>query len=106
MDVAGWTLSVFPGGMNTSRINPLSVDSTQLHYHFYFSDLSAGAEASRRETIEVNCGIVREDFGICESTQLCLRRLLAGPLKPTARAVGGLLSGQSKSGADVDAVVE
>ena len=79
-----WTLSVFPGGMNTSRINPLSVDSTQLHYHFYFSDLSAGTEASRRETIEVNCGIVREDFGICESTQLnyASGAYSPGPLSP------------------------
>ena len=79
-----WTLSVFPGGMNTSRINPLSVDSTQLHYHFYFSDLSTSTEVSRRETIEVNCGIVREDFGICESTQLnyASGAYSPGPLSP------------------------
>jgi choline monooxygenase len=70
--------------MNTSRINPLSVDSTHLHYHFYFSDLSVGTEASRRETIEVNCGIVREDFGICESTQLnyASGAYSPGPLSP------------------------
>jgi choline monooxygenase len=64
-----WTLSIFPGGMNTSRINPISVDSTELIYDFYFADLSAESAAARRHTIEVNCGIVREDFGICEHTQ-------------------------------------
>ena len=64
-----WTLSVFPGGMNTSRINPTSVSSTDLMYDFYFADLSFGMESSRRNTVEVNCDIVREDFGICEHTQ-------------------------------------
>jgi choline monooxygenase len=55
--------------MNTSRINPTSVGSTDLTYDFYFADLSSETEASRRDTVEVNCGIVREDFGICEHTQ-------------------------------------
>jgi len=79
-----WTLSVFPGGMNTSRINPLGVASTELIYDFYFADLSAEAEASRRHTIEVNAGIVREDFQICESTQENYRAgaYQPGPLSP------------------------
>lgn len=64
-----WTLSVFPGGMNTSRINPLSVNTAELIYDFYFADLSPESHASRQNTIETNCGIVREDFGICEHTQ-------------------------------------
>jgi choline monooxygenase len=79
-----WTLSVFPGGMNTSRINPLGVESTELIYDFYFADLSAGAEASRRNTIEINSGIVREDFAICETTQENYRSgsYQPGPLSP------------------------
>jgi choline monooxygenase len=64
-----WTLSVFPGGMNTSRINPLAVNSTELIYDFYFSDTGEESAPSRRSTIDVNCAIVREDFGICEHTQ-------------------------------------
>jgi choline monooxygenase len=59
----------FPGGMNTSRINPAAVNSTELIYDFRFADVSAENEPSRRNTIEVNSGIVREDFGVCESTQ-------------------------------------
>jgi choline monooxygenase len=64
-----WTLSLFPGGMNTSRIDPLGVNSTELIYDFYFADVSAAGESNRMNTIDVNCGIVREDFGICETTQ-------------------------------------
>ena len=74
-----WTLSVFPGGMNTSRINPTSVGTTDLIYDFYFADLSPESEASRRNTVEVNCGIVREDFGICEHTQ---NNYASGAYKP------------------------
>jgi choline monooxygenase len=79
-----WTLSIFPGGMNTSRINPTSVASTDLTYDFYFSDISAENEASRRNTIETNCGIVREDFGICEHTQdnYASGGYTPGPLSP------------------------
>ncbi len=31
-----WTLSLFQGGMNTSRINPLDEGRTELIYNFYF----------------------------------------------------------------------
>jgi choline monooxygenase len=74
-----WTLSVFPGGMNTSRINPLSVEATELVYHFYFADSSAETGAARARTIETNCAIVREDFGVCEHTQ---RNLASGAYRP------------------------
>jgi choline monooxygenase len=79
-----WTLSVFPGGMNTSRINPTAVNSTDLLYDFYFADTSEAAEAARRRTIDVNCGIVREDFGICEHTQnnYASGAYTPGPLSP------------------------
>jgi choline monooxygenase len=79
-----WTLSVFPGGMNTSRIDPLGVDSTELIYDFYFADTSGASEASRRRTIDVNCGIVREDFGICQGTQenYASGGYTPGPLSP------------------------
>ncbi len=74
-----WTLSVFPGGMNTSRIDPIAVDQTALLYHFYFADVSAEAKGFRERTIATNCGIVREDFGICEHTQ---RNYASGAYRP------------------------
>jgi len=77
-----WTLSVFPGGMNTSRIEPLAIGLTEQIYHFYFADTSAETESARERTIETNCAIVREDFGICEHTQrnLASGAYRAGPL--------------------------
>jgi phenylpropionate dioxygenase-like ring-hydroxylating dioxygenase large terminal subunit len=74
-----WTLSIFPGGMNTSRINPLAADSTELVYHFYFADVTEATAASRDATIASNCAIVREDFGICEHTQ---RNYASGAYRP------------------------
>jgi len=70
--------------MNTSRINPLTVNSTELIYDFYFADTGAESAAARRNTIDVNCGIVREDFGICEHTQnnYASGAYLPGPLSP------------------------
>lgn len=63
-----WTLSLFRGGMNTSRINPLGPDRTELIYDFYFEDMSEGAAEFRERTIAGNLDVVREDFGICLET--------------------------------------
>jgi choline monooxygenase len=64
-----WTLSLFDGGMNTSRINPVDHRRTELIYNFYFADLSPESEPARRKTIEDNLAVVREDFEICLETQ-------------------------------------
>ncbi|MEO1193393.1 MAG: aromatic ring-hydroxylating dioxygenase subunit alpha [Pseudomonadota bacterium] len=81
-----WTLSVYPQGMNTSRINPLGPERAELIYHFYFAD--GVAEEDRRRTIEGNCQVVREDFGICEQTQANYRSggFQTGPLSPRHEA--------------------
>ena len=67
------TLSVYPDGMNTSRIVPIDEVKTELRYEFYFADAAAGLNDKRRATIETNCQIVREDFGICEDVQRGLK---------------------------------
>jgi choline monooxygenase len=79
-----WTLSIFRGGMNTSRVAPLGVDSTELLYHFYFSDTSSATEAARARIIDINSDIVREDFAICEHTQrnYASGAYCPGPLSP------------------------
>ncbi len=74
-----WTLSIFPGGMNTSRINPVAVDATEILYDFYFADTSAETEPVRRRTIDTSCAIVREDFQVCEQTQ---KNYLSGAYRP------------------------
>ena len=63
-----WTLSLFEGGMNTSRINPLAVNRTEQLYSFYFSDLTAATEAARNDTIRRNLAVVREDYEVCVGT--------------------------------------
>jgi choline monooxygenase len=90
-----WTLSIFPGGMNTSRINPVAVGSTDVTYDFYFADLSAQSEASRRRAIDTTCDIVREDFGICEHTQMNYASggYTPGPLSPRHESSVGYFQG-------------
>ena len=64
-----WTLSLFDGGMNTSRINPLGAGACELVYHFYFADTSEEGAAAREDTIQRNLAVVREDFEVCIETQ-------------------------------------
>ncbi|MEX2517773.1 MAG: aromatic ring-hydroxylating dioxygenase subunit alpha [Paracoccaceae bacterium] len=63
-----WTLSLFQGGMNTSRINPLSVSRTEQRYNFYFADISDETAEARQRTIEANLAVVREDYEVCADT--------------------------------------
>ncbi|NKB76530.1 MAG: Rieske 2Fe-2S domain-containing protein [Gammaproteobacteria bacterium] len=62
---ANWTLSLFEGGMNTSRINPIDHQHTELIYHFYFDDVSDSAKGAIDEIIQQNLAVVRQDFQIC-----------------------------------------
>lgn len=79
-----WTLSLFDGGMNTSRINPLSAEKTQLIYRFYFDDTSAARESDRQRTIEANIAVIEEDFSVCLATHQNYQSGLysSGPLSP------------------------
>jgi choline monooxygenase len=82
------TLSLFPGGMNTSRINPLSVDRTELDYNYYFADHSDATKAERDRTIAGSLAIVAEDFEICLHTNRNYRSgaYHPGPLSPRHEA--------------------
>jgi len=83
-----WTLSLFQGGMNTSRINPIDYQSTELIYNFYFADTSEATEGARNETIARNLAVVREDFEICIETHknYATGGYRAGPLSPRHEA--------------------
>jgi choline monooxygenase len=74
-----WTLSLFAGGMNTSRINPLGVNRTEQVYHFHFADTSEAAAPARAKTIADNLAVVREDFEVCMETH---RNYAAGVYSP------------------------
>jgi choline monooxygenase len=79
-----WTLSLFDGGMNTSRINPLAAGKTQLIYRFYFSDTSPATEDARQQTIAANIAVIEEDFAVCLATHQNYQSGLysPGPLSP------------------------
>ena len=74
-----WTLSFFSGGMNTSRINPLGVDRTELIYDFYFADISDAGKAAREKTITDNVAVIEQDFDICLATH---QNYLSGGYQP------------------------
>ena len=81
-----WTLSLFEGGMNTSRINPIDHQRTELIYNFYFADVAK--EAVIADTIARNLAVVREDFGICIETHknYATGAYSPGPLSPRHEA--------------------
>jgi choline monooxygenase len=81
-----WTLSLFAGGMNTSRINPLDHQRTELIYNFYFADPSD--TSAIEHTIARNLAVVREDFEICIETHknYATAGYTAGPLSPRHEA--------------------
>ncbi|RWM00984.1 MAG: aromatic ring-hydroxylating dioxygenase subunit alpha [Mesorhizobium sp.] len=63
-----WTLSLFDGGMNVSRINPTSPHHTDQHYHFFFAGTSEDASESRAKSVHGTLAVVREDYTICADT--------------------------------------
>ena len=83
-----WTLSLFDGGMNTSRINPINHHQTELIYNFYFEDISENNVPKRAKIIADNLEVIREDFEICVSTQRNYESggYRPGPLSPRHEA--------------------
>ncbi|MBM3520943.1 MAG: Rieske 2Fe-2S domain-containing protein [Alphaproteobacteria bacterium] len=74
-----WTLSLFEGGMNTSRINPIAFDRTEQLYNFYFADTSPENAATREDTVTRNLAVVREDYEVCVGTH---RNYASGSYRP------------------------
>ena len=74
-----WTLSLFQGGINTSRINPLAVDRTEQLYDFWFEDAGDSAAEFRAGTVSSNVAVVHEDVGVCADIQ---RNFAAGAYTP------------------------
>ena len=79
-----WTLSLFDGGINTSRINPLSHDRTELIYHFYFTAADDALDEERYGTIRRNLAVIREDFAVCGAVHrnYATQSYRPGPLSP------------------------
>lgn len=84
-----WTLSLFQGGMNVSRINPTAVGHTDQHYHFFFADTAPTAAKMRAASVQGTLAVVREDYQVCAETH---RNYAAGAYSP------GPLSGRHERG--------
>jgi len=84
-----WTLSLFDGGMNVSRINPTGVHRTDQHYHFFFADTSDAAAEARAKSVQGTLAVVREDYQVCTETH---RNYAAGAY------ASGPLSGRHEKG--------
>jgi len=84
-----WTLSLFDGGMNVSRINPTGVHRTDQHYHFFFADTSDARAKARAQSVQGTLAVVREDYQVCTETH---RNYAAGAYSP------GPLSGRHEKG--------
>jgi choline monooxygenase len=83
-----WTLSLFAGGMKTSRINPLSAERFEAYFDYYFTDHSAESEPARRHVAEATESIFREDVRACELVQpgYSSGAYRSGPLHPELEA--------------------
>ena len=84
-----WTLSLFDGGMNVSRINPTSPHHTDQHYHFFFADTSESGAEARAKSVNGTLAVVREDYQVCVETH---RNYAAGAY------TSGPLSGRHEKG--------
>jgi choline monooxygenase len=56
----------------------------EIHFHYYFDDMSLEAESNRRRVIDATSRIFRQDAHACERVQagLASGQYRAGPLHP------------------------
>lgn len=86
-----WTVSIFPGGAKTSRVNPLAADLVEVEFRYLFADASDAAAATRLRVIEATSSIFAEDVRACARVQANYASGASrpGPLHPRhERAVG------------------
>ena len=88
-----WTLSLFDGGMNTSRVNPIDEGRTELLYHYYFADLTESTKRVARPQRRREPG--RRPRGLRDlrdhPPELRQRRLSPRPAEPATRGRGRLV---------------
>jgi len=75
-------INAYAGVMDTNLVLPLAVDRCAVIFDYYFSDISASAEALNRQSIAVSEKVQGEDMAICEAVQRGLhsRAYFAGRL--------------------------
>jgi choline monooxygenase len=75
-------INAYAGVMDTNLVLPLAVDRCAVIFDYYFSDISASAEALNRQSIAVSEKVQDQDMAICEAVQRGLhsRAYFAGRL--------------------------
>lgn len=58
-----WTLTLFKGGMKTSRLEPTSPTSFDIYFEFFFDDASEGGAEARQRVIDATQAIFDDDIG-------------------------------------------
>jgi phenylpropionate dioxygenase-like ring-hydroxylating dioxygenase large terminal subunit len=82
-------INIYEGVMDTNLVRPLTVDTCEVIFDYYFADVSKKAEPFHQASIRVADQVQDEDIAICESVQRGLhsRSYQAGRL--SARREGG-----------------
>src|SRR5947209_5311085 len=62
-------INAYEGVMDTNLVVPLGVDKCAVVFDYYFTDISAAAEAHNRESIAVSEKVQDEDMAICDAVQ-------------------------------------
>ncbi len=78
------TIGVYGAGFNICRILPLSSDRLELVFDFYFDPDAGLSDAEKDRAAATTCGVVAEDFPMCEVVQrnLAAGVYTSGPLSP------------------------
>jgi choline monooxygenase len=62
-------INLYQGVMDTNLVIPIGIDRTKVIFDFYFTDISAEAQAKNAESVAVSDRIQMEDLDICEAVQ-------------------------------------
>jgi choline monooxygenase len=75
-------INAYEGVMDTNLVLPLGLDRCAVVFDYYFTDTTAAAEASHKESIAVSEKVQDEDMAICDAVQRGLgsRAYVAGRL--------------------------
>lgn len=97
-----WTVSIFDGGMKTSRVHPVSPTETVVHYDFYFADVSEAGAAARRRVVDATISIFWEDIAGCQLIQdnFPANDFHSGPLHPELERAVSYFHGRVREATD------
>jgi choline monooxygenase len=79
----------YQGYLDTNFVIPLAIDRMKVVFEFYFADVSDGARARNKQSMDVSERIQDEDHAICESVQKGLASRAYGAGRLSVRREAG-----------------